>query len=49
MTCKHEMYLPEGNGDDWHLMNWTNDEANKDLTVDICKKCGVLFGKGMKR
>jgi len=49
MDCEHEKYIPKGNDDpNWNLMNWEKDEQNKNLRVNMCKKCGLLYVKGFK-
>lgn len=40
---KHEKYNPEGNPPDWNLMNWLQDPKNKNLQVNMCKKCHLLY------
>jgi len=45
LSCEHEKYIPAGNDNTWDLMTWTEEP---DLTVNICKKCGTLYGEGMK-
>ncbi len=41
--CSHEKYLPIGLTDDWNLMNWDKDIPNKNLKVNMCKKCNLLY------
>jgi len=42
-NCKHEKYLPKGNAADWNLMLWEDDLKNKNLVVNMCKKCHLLY------
>lgn len=43
MSCNHQKFIPKGNEVTWTLMNWEGNDDNKDLVVNMCKICHLLY------